>query len=47
MARQLINQPIAFPKTLPEGYQYLREEPIYNAGRHLNTGISKRIANLT
>ena len=35
MSKQLANQPIAFPKTLPEGYQYLDNEPTYNADKHL------------
>ena len=35
MNQRLINQPIAFPKTLPEGYQYLDEESIYDPDKHL------------
>jgi hypothetical protein len=35
MERRLINQPIAFPKTLPEGCRYLDDEPTYNPDKHL------------
>jgi len=35
MSHRLINHPIAFPKTLPEGYQYLDKEPIYAPDMHL------------
>jgi len=35
MEKKLINQPIAFPKTLPEGYQYLADEPTYDSDIHL------------
>jgi len=35
MRKQTKNQPIAFPKTLPEGYQYLDDEPTYNSDKHL------------
>jgi len=35
MRQRLINQGIAFPKTLPKGYQYLEDEPTYNPSIHL------------
>jgi hypothetical protein len=35
MEQILINQPIAFPKTLPEGCQYLEDEPTYDPDKHL------------
>ena len=30
MKNQLLNSPITFPKNLPEGYQYLEDEPVYD-----------------
>ncbi len=35
MKNQLLNSPITFPKNLPEGYQYLEDEPVYDPKKHL------------
>ena len=35
MKNKLLNSPISFPKTLPDGYHYIEDEPVYDPKKHL------------
>ena len=42
MKEKLLNTPISFPNTLPEGYSYLEDEPTYDSNIHLELELPKK-----
>ena len=41
MKSKLLNTPINFPNTLPEGYHYIEDEPTYDPNIHLELEFPK------
>ena len=47
MKEKLLNTPISFPNTLPEGYYYLENEPAYDSNIHLELKLPKKSLSLS
>ena len=47
MKEKLLNTPISFPNTLPEGYYYLEDEPAYDSNIHLELELPKKSLSLS
>lgn len=47
MKDKLLNTPINFPNTLPEGYNYLEDEPAYDSNIHLELELPKKSLSLS
>ena len=47
MKEKLLNTPISFPNTLPEGYSYLEDEPTYDSNIHLELELPKKSLSLS
>jgi len=46
MKNKLLNSPITFPNTLPDGYYYIEDEPVYDPKKHLALEYSKESISL-
>ena len=46
MKNKLLNSPITFPNTLPDGYYYIENEPVYDPKKHLALEYSKESISL-
>ncbi len=44
MEEKLLNAPINFPNTLPEGCHYLEDEPAYDSNIHLELELQKNLS---
>ena len=47
MQNKLLNSPITFPKTLPDGYYYIKDEPTYDSNIHLELELPKKSLSLS